>query len=284
MGYDTLLRIRWYEEIPFDSNLKVSILKPIMSHIHSKTGSICPVCCDSIEDEGIVLHKTRRQTHRLCINCGISYLTPLIAQATENLRQNIRHKASIVKCPGTYHGKLRNQCHHEIDLRNIVVSDTSPLYTNIFRISYVLQCPNVFVCPERECGDIVETHPDDPVTRTQCQSCTFIWCRQCQLSPYHDDMSCIEYEASQNNTETGKLIWEKKIKGDLKFCPQCRVPTEKVRDTDGKFVACNKIVCTQCQIKWCWICEAKGIDYCHFNEKSKTRCANKLWQGTIHST
>jgi hypothetical protein len=136
------------------------------------------------------------------------------------------------------------------------------------------------VCPNRECGDLVETHPDDPITRTECQSCHFIWCRNCQLSPYHDGMSCIENEAKQSETPTGKLIWEKNQKGDLEFCPQCRTPTEKVRNADGKFVACNKIICAHCQNKWCWLCKATGIDYDHYNFKSKSRCANKLWEGT----
>ncbi len=250
-----------------------------MSKIHTKTGNICPVCCDEIEDEGIVLHKTRRQTHKLCVDCGTGYLTPLVAQATENLRQNIRHKASIIKCPGTYHGELRNQCLVEVDLRTIVVSQTSPLYTDIFRISYVLQNLNVYVCPNKKCGDLVETHPDDPISRTTCQSCSYVWCKRCQLSPFHDGMSCLEHEAKHNDTPTGKLILEKKAKGDLEFCPQCRVPTEKVRNKEGKFVACNKIVCSHCRIKWCWLCKAIGIDYDHFNPKSKSRCANKLWEG-----
>lgn len=251
-----------------------------MSKIHTKTGNICPICCDTIEGNGIILHKTRRQTHKLCIECGINYITPFVKQATDNLRKNIRHKTSIIKCTGTYHGKLRNQCRTEIDLRNIVISQKLPLYTDIFRISYMLQYPNVYVCPNYNCGDLVETRLNDTNTRTECQSCHFIWCRNCQLSPYHNNMSCIEYESIQNETPTGKLIWEKKMKGDLEFCPQCRTPTEKVRNADGKFAACNKILCTFCHIKWCWLCKATEIDYDHFNPNSKSRCANKLWYGT----
>lgn len=251
-----------------------------MSKIHTKTGSICPCCCDDINGDGVILHKTRRQTHILCNDCVNGYLTPLVKQATENLRQNIRHKTSIIKCPGTYYGKMRNRCDHEVDLQHINIQPGSPLYTDIFRVLYVIQNPNVFLCPNKDCGDTVETHPNDPILHTKCQSCGTIWCRRCQLSPYHNGMSCIEYEASESKTATGKLIWEKKAKGDLKFCPQCRTPTEKVRNADGKFVACNKIVCTICHIKWCWLCNEIGIGYEHFNEKNKTRCSNKLWEGT----
>jgi len=252
-----------------------------MSKIHTKSGSICPCCCDKIAGSGIILHKTRRQTHSLCVECGSGYLTPLVKQATENLRQNIRQNVSIIKCPGTYHGTMRNRCDVKINLQNIILSPTSPLYTDIFRIMYVLHNPHVFLCPNKDCGDIVETHPNNPVLRTECQSCNFIWCRGCQLSPYHEGMSCIEYEASESKTPTGKLISEKITKGDIKFCPQCRTPTEKVRNKEGKFVACNKVVCAQCKIKWCWLCQVTGINYGHYNAKNETRCANKLWEGTI---
>ena len=57
-----------------------------------------------------------------------------------------------------------------------------------------------------------------------------------------------------------------------------RSPVEKVRNIEGKFVACNKIICTHCKSKWCWFCKEVGIDYDHFNANSNTRCSNKLWE------
>lgn len=248
-----------------------------MSKIHKKTGNTCPVCCEDIKD-GIILHKTRRQTHKLCIDCCNSFLNPFIKQATKNLRQNIRHRISIIKCTGTYHGELRNHCKHELDFRYIELPKNSPLATDIFRISYVLSYPNVYLCPNENCGDVVETDPDSPDLKLTCQSCQKIWCRNCQLSPYHEGLSCMEYEAKQNNTSTGKLMWEKIQKGEIKFCPQCRSPVEKVKNNEGKFVGCNKIICTHCKSKWCWFCKEVGIDYDHFNPNSNTRCSNKLWE------
>jgi hypothetical protein len=240
----------------------------------------CIICDEIIKKDSIFLHKTRRQTHVLCTECGVGYLTPLIEQATENLRNNIRDKITIIKCPGTYHGQLRNKCIKNIDIRDIFISDKLSLYTSIFRISYTLSQPNLYLCPSKDCGEIVETHPDHPISRTMCQTCNFIWCRLCQTSPYHEGMSCLEYECFKNNTENGKFILEKKLKGEIEFCPCCRVPTEKVKDENGTFVSCNKIICSQCNRKWCWICKAIDIDYDHYNEKSKNYCANKLWYGT----
>jgi hypothetical protein len=240
----------------------------------------CIICDEIIKKDSIFLHKTRRQTHILCRECGVGYLSPLIEKATENLRNNIRDKVTIIKCPGTYHGQLRNKCIKNIDIRDIFISDKLPLYTSVFRILYTLSNANLYLCPSKDCGEIVETHPDHPISRTMCQTCNFIWCRLCQTSPYHEGMSCLEYECFKNNTENGKFILEKKLKGDLEFCPSCRVPTEKVKDENGTFVSCNKIICSQCNSKWCWLCKAVDIDYDHYNEKSKNHCANKLWYGT----
>jgi len=259
-------------------------LEKKMSRIHKKTSSICPVCCDYIEDGGIILHKTRRQTHRLCVVCGTAYLIPLVQKALENLRQNIRYKITIVRCTGIYHGELRNQCSKTIDLLKIVLPTTiemisSKMFDDLFRIRYTLASSIRFLCPNKECSSIVETHPDDPILHTECQKCRYVWCRGCQRAPYHEEMSCLEYEANECQTENGKYIQEKIEKEDMKYCPRCRTPTEKVRNDQGNFVACNKMICQMCTVKWCWLCQETGINYGHFNEKNATRCANKLWEG-----
>jgi hypothetical protein len=251
-----------------------------MSKIHKKTGNICLICCEEMNGNGILLHKTRRQTHKLCEECGTAYISSVIEQATKNLRHNVRHKVNVINCPGSYHGELRNQCKKEIKITDLNVSHNSKLYTDIFRICYIMKNPNMYLCPNPECGEIIETNPCDYNKRTQCYSCSYVWCRNCQRSPFHEGKSCLEIEAEEKNTETGKLLWEKIGKGEVKFCPQCRSPTEKVKDEQGRFVACNKIICSQCRLKWCWLCSKPGIDYAHYNPENKTGCANRLWEGT----
>jgi hypothetical protein len=239
--------------------------------LHFKTSNCCLICEEQTTN-GFVLHKTRRQTHSMCNDCGVSYLTPLIKQATNNLRKNIRLNSSIIKCPGSINGEHRNICDKKVDIRSIKVSSSSELYTDIFRISFVLSNPNIYVCPNKDCGDIVETVEGEPNSSTTCQSCNTNWCKVCNVSPFHEGISCIEHEASQNNTENGKYIWNLKQEGVLKFCPMCRSPTLK---RDG----CNKMHCSICNVKWCWICKALAISYDHYNVNSKTPCSNRLWEG-----
>lgn len=50
------------------------------------------------------------------------------------------------------------------------------------------------------------------------------------------------------------------IAGNAKYCPHCGVFTEKARDKNGNFVACNNLLCTNpiCGKSWCWKCLYKG--------------------------
>lgn len=249
-----------------------------MSKIHTKSGSICPICCEKILNESISIHKTRRQTHRLCINCGIEYLKPFIENATRNLRNNIRENCDTIRCPGTYHSQLRNQCNKCIKIENISVPNTLPLYTDIFRIIYTLKNSNVFLCINPKCGELIETRPLEPYI--ECVSCKINWCKFCLKTPFHHEKSCLELEIEEANTENGKMITEKIKNGFIKLCPCCKSPTEKMRDQTNKFIGCNKIYCNICSTKWCWLCKEANIDYQHYNPNNKTMCSQKLWQGT----
>jgi hypothetical protein len=243
-----------------------------MSKIRQKTGTECILCEDNIK-EGIILHKTRRQTHKLCVDCGTQYLTPLVTQITENLRKNIRKGAKNIACPGRYKGADRNLCRHTVDLTKLVISEGSPLYTNIFRITYALNNDNIVICPNKDCGDVVEVDYNNLyIPRVTCQSCLMNWCRVCLVNPFHEGKSCVAFEVSQNKTDNGKYIYQMHKKGKLHFCPACKVATLK---NDG----CNKMTCFTCKTKWCWLCNARNIDYNHFNTYGENPCANKLWEG-----
>jgi hypothetical protein len=101
--------------------------------------------------------------------------------------------------------------------------------------------------------------------------------------PYHDGMSCLEYEAKICKTENGKLMAKMLEKGILKLCPRCKAPTTKIRDKKGNYLGCNKVVCSSCNVKWCWLCGVTDISYSHFNSKGSGSCANRLWEGTSYN-
>lgn len=243
----------------------------IMSKIHTKTGSICAVCDEVCSPTSVVLHKTRRQTHRLCQDCAVGYLSSKLQQITENLRKNI--KTREITCCGTYHSNPRNRCSKKIGISLISCGYESSIHIDLFRIQYILQNDGVYLCPSKECGQIIEIDENIVIPKMFCPTCKTTWCRTCLVCQYHENMSCIEYEASEHKSENGKLIWQLKADGKLNFCPRCKVPTMK---NSG----CNKMWCVTCDCKWCWLCRKVDIDYDHFNSQREGSCANRLWEGT----
>lgn len=250
-----------------------------MSKIHTKTSMICPICMNNIEGSGIILHKTRRQTHRLCTDCGETYINYKLDEITNNIRHNIKNENNyFLLCPGLSQSCLRNQCRKVIYLKDIIVDPKSKLYTDIFRIIYTLKTPCAFICINKTCNQIIETQ--EYINPIICSSCDSNFCKYCLRSPYHEGKSCIEIDVDEQKTDNSKLIKQKIIDGKIKYCPLCRVPVEKEHDENGNFLGCNKIYCYSCKATWCWLCETTNIDYSHYNEKNASKCSNKLWKGT----
>jgi len=198
-------------------------------------------------------------------------MKPILKQITNNLRKNIRRDASIFKCPGSINGKMRNQCCKKLTLKSLKIDVKWEMYTDILRITHVLESNNRYVCPSEKCGNIVEVYSNDYDYNTRCNECKTQWCRMCACVPNHEGMSCIENEAKNSKTENGKYIWSMRKSGNLKFCPQCKTPTLK----NG---GCNKMVCCTCKLKWCWLCKTQNVDYDHYNIANKLPCGNKLWE------
>lgn len=236
------------------------------------------ICCDELLlDNYVFLHKTRRQRHALCNNCGVGYIKPKLDNIRQKLCNGINFKIDdTIVCPGTYHGNMRNQCKHKINIRDINIDNNSDLYTDLLRIIYVLNNPELCICPNKDCGNIVEAI-DNCV---KCNNCNYNWCKWCYSIPYHDDINCVEYEYKNFSNENNSYILKLYKEGKLKFCPQCNAYTTKDKDKDDNDVGCNKITCIYCNINWCWLCGEKNIDYSHFNSMGNGSCSNKLWLGT----
>ena len=241
-----------------------------MSKLHTITGISC-IICDEKENNMIELHKTRRQTHKICYDCTTGYFRPILEQITNNLRKNIKRDNYMIKCPGTYHSNNSNKCKKTINIKDICISDKHEIHIDLFRILYVLSTNEAYLCPNKKCGEILHIDYIYDGKRLECISCLESWCKECYYTPYHNNKSCLEVELEESKSDNAILISEMKKKGVLKLCPQCKAATIK---NSG----CNKMLCINCGIKWCWLCEKFTIDYDHFNEKSNNFCSNKLWE------
>jgi hypothetical protein len=251
-----------------------------MSKIHNKTKNNC-ICCECKISNGVFLHKTRRQSHYLCIDCAENYLNPYIQKMTNNLRKNIKIRNFNIKCPGTYCGNYRNQCKKDISIKDLIISDKNTnLYINLFRLNYVVENKNAFLCINEKCGEVIITE-DQYMIDIECPSCKKSWCKNCMTEPFHTNISCFENELNKTDTKNSEYIKKLKNQGILKFCPQCNSPTVKLKNEEGEDIGCNKIICVECGAKWCWLCNHFPIDYDHYNENNNNNCSNRLWEGVV---
>lgn len=242
-----------------------------MSKIHKKTGLVCMICDEPNINNNVIFHKTRRQTHSLCMECFINYIKPILKISSNNIRKNIKKNSDIIKCPGAFHSEHRNLCKYKIKLSNLIVPECE-VSLDIFRITYAMSKDNMYICPEEKCGQVIEIDSQYPGSQLICHECQTSWCRHCLTLPFHTGKSCIELEAENKNTENGKFIWEMTQLGKIKFCPQCHTVCLKEN-------GCNKMICSQCSMKWCWLCLGINIDYDHYNSGKIGVCVGKLWLG-----
>lgn len=251
--------------------------------IHTITKFHCLVCDSQVSSATCVkLHKTRRQTHVLCQDCGIGYIKPIIDRYTELLRKNFRDNLDHIICPGSYHSQTRNNCNYKISLRELLrLNDTlflpDHIVIDIHRIFYASLDHYKICCPNEKCGNLIQLSPDNWTAKVYCSDCNIGWCKYCQITPFHVDMNCIEYAYTQNSCETIQTIMTLKDTGELKFCRVCNAPITRVKDKNGENEGCNKVICSICQTKSCWLCQEINIDYDHFNSKTGN-CPDKLWQ------
>lgn len=232
------------------------------------------------EHLAVTLHTTRRQKHGLCNECSEGYLIPEMEQIVSKLRKSIKPESCMfIQCPGSYHGQLRNRCLHTIDVRQLHIHAESLLSAKQNYILSVTQTPYTHPCQTRTCLNIVVSNGTS--TDVSCESCGIEWCTKCLVQPFHRGMSCYDYALSQDLTENGKFIRQMIDEGTFKKCPVCTVVTAKEKDpVTGLETGCNKIICSECTTKWCWLCNESGIDYSHFNSQGSNPCANMLWKGT----
>ena len=194
-----------------------------MSKKHELTSRTCICCASEVIGESLLLHKTRRHTHALCLGCADGYIGPKLDQIIENLRKNIRLPDSNIPCCGTYHGLERNRCRLPVDVRKLKIQDLPSLQQRVETITLLMDDDTVFMCPHRECVGIVKIV--DETLRAICPECTRTWCKNCMTAPFHDGLNCAEYEARAANTQNGKYLRDQMAKGRLKCCPRCLAPT-----------------------------------------------------------
>ncbi|KZV60231.1 hypothetical protein PENSPDRAFT_545501, partial [Peniophora sp. CONT] len=122
---------------------------------------------------------------------------------------------------------------------------------------YVSQHPTELRnCPTPGCEKLYRVcAPDDPQPEPiQCPGCLLVLCPACHLEG-HGTQNCKENRSLRNSVEQERVFdeWMHAQGGDVKRCPQCRIPIYKVE-------GCHHVECAGCGTHICWFCLAMSDD------------------------
>ena len=160
------------------------------------------------------------------------------------------------------HGAIQLPCpdcrspvaHHE--LRAILPPDMVDRFLTKSLEQAVLTTPGLFACPTADCAMRVALEDTDAASGCySCELCGLTSCLLCKAQPYHTDLTCKEYEATQQDPSDLEFRRWMRESGTQQ-CPTCRMPITK--DTlDGQEtqnLECHKMVCRLCRTRFCFGC------------------------------
>lgn len=110
------------------------------SRLIEKTKNICMICDETIENGGIILHKTKRQVHILCEDCGNNYILEKLKSIMENIREGRYKDRACFECPGRMLGEHRNMCKHKIRCSELYNQNYIPVFPKIPKCVYGEGC------------------------------------------------------------------------------------------------------------------------------------------------
>ena len=206
------------------------------------------IICLSEEGPFYVLHETRRQVHQLCRACTVHYVSG-------QLNKTFRKLLLTFPCCGDVRGQERNRC------KRICSPEYSKFPSEIQDlVSKITMLKNglAIFCPNSECEGVIKMICDHQL-RSECFECKKTCCFKCKALPFHEGMTCYDYEMREHK-ETAEYLSKCVEEGKMRKCPSC--PAIIVDRIDG----CNKVVCLMCKSAMCWLCgkDISGEKYAHF--------------------
>ncbi|CAI2364636.1 unnamed protein product [Moneuplotes crassus] len=189
--------------------------------------------------------------HFFCKACLKFYCENLISQG----------KVNEIKCPELKCGKTISDSDLEL-----IVSDE--FYKKIFKFRFANEidlAEDKTWCPEENCDGVARIVGGNLFG--ECAKCYFRFCLSCNHF-YHSGRRCPVLSLGRNQfAKMTKKQQEEFLKEKLndfyvlkhcKNCPNCHARISKIS-------GCNKMVCRECGIYFCWKCLSIIKGYDHFN-------------------
>jgi len=117
---------------------------------------------------------------------------------------------------------------------------------------------DIYPCPTPNCSFRVALEDGD-VPRLKCPDCKKTCCLRCGVQPYHRGKTCEEAAAQRrkaNSDEAALKRWM--VATGSKQCPTCQVVVTKqnLEKQGTQYVECHKMMCRNCETKFCFKCLA----------------------------
>ncbi|KAI0746939.1 hypothetical protein C8Q80DRAFT_1220161 [Daedaleopsis nitida] len=190
----------------------------------SRDDTSCPVCFDAPSPP-----ITLSCGHQWCKGCLTGYLNA-----------SVDNKAFPLTCLGD-----GAKCALRIPLavaQQLLSTNEFDAIVNASFLAHIQARPDEFhYCPTPDCPQVYRKTARETVL--QCPSCLVRICPHCDTE-YHESGSC-----QDRNAEDEQLFEEWKHGRDVKDCPSCKVPIERM-------AGCNHMTCISCKTHICWACLA----------------------------
>jgi hypothetical protein len=195
------------------------IFQPPYHSLYNQEPVSCPICCEEKIEEGcgLILPNCR---HSFCVECFTKYLETVVGQGN----------ADDIKCPFIIEGGVDNSmigrtqsCNETVEmdvLKEVIDASAFDRLTRQRDAAFVSKHPEYHHCPTPDCSSIVfcpfvdtTIHNRDsgdvpghqppsvsagatiaPPRICDCFKCGKTSCLSCGVSPFHDGLTCAQYQ------------------------------------------------------------------------------------------
>ncbi|KAH6614968.1 hypothetical protein C7974DRAFT_319627 [Boeremia exigua] len=209
-------------------------------------------CCFTEYPLNRMVSCSGRKTHLFCMDCPRQYIE------TEMGQSKCRPVCfASTECNGTF---SRAQLQQILDRKSFERLEHMQQQQDIAAagLDFLSECP--FCDYKAECLPVEQ----DKEFRCQNTKCGKISCRLCDKET-HVPLSCEEVKKDEKLT-LRHVVEEAMSAALIRKCNKCQHPFIKE-------YGCNKMSCTHCGNKQCYICSKTVSGYEHFGDTAKGRCA-----------
>lgn len=205
--------------------------------INNNKRELCMICSNELSIEEIEKNKIQCG-HLFCDTCWYTYLNSRIKKA----------KIPYVKC-------IYYKCDNILsdnELIKLIQGDQQLIqhFESFKQRREILNDPNKKFCPHMNCDSFLEKNNNS--TLSTCGN-HHTFCYRCLEN--HNDTKC-------ERDEYGKDFQLWKEGKTIRRCPICNYYNEKKKGI-------NYIICSQCNYKWCWLCNEEYKDDHYQNGKCR---------------